>query len=219
MRDVLCLDLDGTLIDSATDLAGALNMLLREEGLRTLDIDAVKQMIGDGAAKLVERGLTAVGSPPVSDSAPMVRRFLAHYAGAETAHTVPYPGVPETLRSLRDAGWRLGIVTNKPEAPTRAILDALNLTPLFDAIGGGDSFAVRKPHPGHPLGVLKLMGATPDKAIMVGDNAHDVAAAHAAGMLAVAVSYGYPRMDPEQLGADRLIHTFSDLPHALHELR
>lgn len=218
MRDVLCLDLDGTLIDSAADLAAALNALLAEEGLRALEVSEVKQMIGDGAARLVERGLAAAGAP-VDDSAPYVDRFLAHYAGAETAHTETYPGVRETLEALRADGWRLAVVTNKPEAPTRAILDALGLAPLFEAVGGGDSFPVRKPDPGHLLGVLALLGAEPARAIMVGDNAHDVAVARAAGIPAVAVSYGYPRMDPEKLGADRLIHSFAELPRALADLR
>ena len=132
--------------------------------------------------------------------------------------TRPYPAAREILAALKTAGWRLAVCTNKPEAPSREILEALGLAPLFEALAGGDSFPVRKPHPDHLLRLLRAMGADPATAVMLGDSGADAAAAKAAGLPAVMVRFGYGRGRIEDYGADALIDRFEELPAALRRL-
>ena len=216
----LLLDLDGTLVDSAPDLAGALNRLRAEQGLAALAIAQVTGMVGDGVAKLVERGLPSSGeaAPGGRDCERLVRRFLEIYEVQLTAETRPYPGVVETLETLAASGWRLGVCTNKPEAASREILVDLGLERFFTAVGGGDSFAERKPAAGHLLATLARMGATPRSAVMVGDSPNDVLSARNAGLPVVVVGYGYSRVPPAELGADAVIERFAELPAALAAL-
>ncbi len=219
-RTAIVIDLDGTLVDSVPDLRAALNALLAEEGRPALSVDEVKGMVGDGATKLVERGFAATGAAADADAlAALVRRFLGLYEGHAALHTRPYPGVPETLRRLSAEGLRLGICTNKPYAATLEVLEALDLRRFFAVVTGGDSLnEVRKPDPRMLLTTLARMDATPEAAVMVGDNANDVAVAHGAGVPVIAVTYGYPKMPPERLGADLLIDRFDQLPTALARL-
>ncbi|KAA2237467.1 phosphoglycolate phosphatase [Salinarimonas soli] len=213
--DAVLLDLDGTLIDSARDLMEALNRLLAEQGLRAVDLDETRAMIGDGARVLVERALARTGGAP-DDAARLMPRFLAIYEADASRHTRPYPGVVETLERLKAAGLRLAVVTNKPEAATRAILEALALDRFMDAVVGGDTLAQRKPDPAPLREALRRLGIEAGRAAMVGDNHHDVEAGHAAGLPVVAVSYGYAHGAPGEFGAERLIDRFPDLPDALN---
>lgn len=197
-------DLDGTLVDSADDLRAALNTLLTEYSLPNLDLAAVKSMIGDGVAKLVERAFAATDGDAEALPA-AVARFLALYESNAAERTRPYPGVRETLEALAAMGLTLGVVTNKPYAATMEILDALALTPFFAAVVGGDSAPRRKPHPDPVLKVVADAGLAPAETIMVGDNYHDVEAAHAAGLRAIIVTYGYSHKPPASVGADYVI--------------
>ena len=203
-------DLDGTLVDSAGDLQATLNALLREHQLAELDLLAVKSMIGDGVAKLVERAFQATGGDPnkVGEAA---ERFLVLYEGNAAARTVPYPGVRETLQKLVTAGFTLGVVTNKPYAATMEILNALNLTKYFSAVVGGDSAERRKPFPDPVLKILRDTGLNPSETLMVGDNYHDVEAAHAAGLRAIMVTYGYSHKPPAIVGADHIVEAMPEI--------
>ena len=201
-------DLDGTLVDSAADLQDALNALLAEEGLAPLDLQAVKGMVGDGVAKLVERGLTARGAG--LDRLPArVARFMELYEPNAARLTRPYPLVAETLESLRQRGLRLAVVTNKPHAATMRILGALDLARFFDAVVGGDTLGRRKPDPAPLLHAMRALDAAPAETLMVGDNHHDVAAARAAGVPVAVVAYGYARKPAAELGADRVLDSFA----------
>jgi phosphoglycolate phosphatase len=217
MVKAVVFDLDGTLVDSAPDLRVAINKLLGEEGRRSVALDEVIGMIGDGAAKLVERAFRATGGRPEAESPEqLTARFLAFYEGHATDSTRPYPGVPETLALLREQQWSLGICTNKPERATREVLRDLDLASHFGAIVGGDSIAgVRKPHPRLLLAVLDRLGAAPAEAVMVGDNANDVHAARAAGVPVIVRAGGYTRVPTSQLGADAVIEAFAELPAVL----
>src|SRR3954469_6107600 len=135
-------DLDGTLVDSAEDLRAALNKLLGELGLRAIERNEIKAMIGDGVLKLVERGLIAAKGDPARKDA-LLGRFLEIYQANPATLTRCYPGVNETLKALRDEGFRLAVVTNKPVLATRKILDALALAEFFAVVVGGDSVAKR----------------------------------------------------------------------------
>ena len=216
---VLLCDLDGTLIDSLPDLAAAVGELLEGEGRPGLTPEAVAAMVGDGVPKLIERALAATGGvPPAPALAALVARYLPIYEARMTELTRPYPGAIETLRALKAAGWRLAVCTNKPEAPSRAILAGLGFAGLFEAVSGGDSLAVKKPHPGHLLGLLEALGAAPGAAVMLGDSANDILAARAAGLPAIAIAHGYGGTPARELGADRVIECFAELPAALAAL-
>ena len=213
LKAVLC-DLDGTLVDSAEDIRAALNQLLAEEGRTPVGPAEIKTMIGDGVGKLIERAVAARGGDP-ADAPGLVPQFLALYEPNAARSTRPYPGVPETLRVLKARGLRIAVVTNKPESATRAILEGLDLAPLVEVVVGGDTAAERKPHPAPLLLALDRLGVAPREAVMVGDNHHDVSAARAAGVRAIAVTYGYSHVPHAELGADRLISSFCELLEAL----
>jgi len=211
-RDVLIFDLDGTLVDSAPDLHRCLNAVLREQGRRAVSLADIRAMVGDGAAKLVERGFADTGEPVDPAGLPaLVERFLVHYAAGRHALTKPFPGVSETLAALQARGCRLGVCTNKPYRPTMEILEILDLARFFGGVTGGDSLAMRKPDPGHLLGTLALVGGVPEAAVMIGDSANDVAVARAARVPVVVVAYGYTQVPPSELGADAVIERFGDL--------
>jgi phosphoglycolate phosphatase len=184
----LLLDLDGTLVHSLPDLAAALNRLLRARGLEALSQSEVAVMIGDGVTRLVQRAFAARGRAP---DAGAVAEFSADYGAHAAVETIAYPGVADALRSLADEGWRLAVCTNKPEAAARGVLSELDLARYFAAVGGGDSFPVRKPDPAHLLATLRVAGGDPAHAVMGGDHANDVAAARGAGLPCVFATWGY----------------------------
>jgi phosphoglycolate phosphatase len=184
----LLLDLDGTLVHSVPDLAAALNRLMGARGLAGFSHPETAAMVGDGVAKLVERAFAARGRTP---DAGAVAEFSADYLVHSAVETRPYPGVSDGLHALADEGWKLAVCTNKPERAARALLAALGLAERFAAIGGGDSFPVRKPDPGHLLATLKAAGGEPAHAVMAGDHANDVAAARGAGVPCIFAGWGY----------------------------
>jgi phosphoglycolate phosphatase len=209
-------DLDGTLVDSASDLANALNALMAEERRRPLALDEVKTMIGDGATKLVERAFAATGEAAEDGIEGLTARFLGHYEGHATDLTRPYPGVRETLDRLKADGLALAVCSNKPEAPTREVLRDLDLDGYFGAVVGGDSLpGVRKPDPRMLGAVLDALRVPADAAVMVGDNANDVAVARALGVPVILRADGYTRVPAADLGADAIIGHFTELPNAL----
>jgi len=203
----LLLDLDGTLVDSVPDLAAALNRLLRARGLAPLSRAEITPMVGDGVAKLVERAFAARGQAP---DAGALAEYSADYGAHAAVETKPYPGVAEALRSLADEGWLLAVCTNKPEAAARSLLGALGLAHYFAAIGGGDSFPVRKPDPAHLLATLTAAGGEQAHAVMAGDHANDVVAARGAALPCIFAAWGYgpPAMAE---GAAAVAHDFAEL--------
>ncbi len=208
MQRTLVLDLDGTLVDSVPDLAAALDRLMAARALPGFTEPEVMRMVGDGALVLVERAFAARGRVPDSTA---LAEFLADYGANAAVRTRAFPGVAETLRILRDAGWALAVCTNKPLAPARTLLAALGLDGFFAAIGGGDSFPVRKPDPGHLLATLQAAGGTPARAVMAGDHHNDMLAASALGMPAIFAAWGYggPEVGAQ---AAAVAERFSDLP-------
>lgn len=211
-------DLDGTLVDTAPDLAGALNYVLTLEGRPAIDLAAVRSLVGDGARALIEKGMAVTGVPATPQQ--LDRRFadFIDYYGVHIAdESRAFPDVAETVAALA-RGARLAVCTNKPEALSIRLLDKLDLAAPFGAVVGGDSLAVRKPHPGHVLGTLERLGIAAADAIMIGDSHNDVASARAAGIPAIVVSFGYTAVPPHELGADRVIDSFAELPAALAAL-
>ncbi len=214
----IVLDLDGTLVDSARELARAVNAGLTPLGRRAVAEREIHAMIGDGIAMLTRRALAATGDVPEGAA------FDAVLADVRRVYDVlppspPYPGVPETLARLHDAGVALGVCTNKPEGPARRLLAQLGFDRWIGTLAGGDTFPVKKPDPGHVRELLARMGTDPARAAMVGDSANDAEAARGAGLAFVAVSYGYCKGPVTGLAADAVLERFSDLPAALAGLR
>ena len=219
--DAIVFDLDGTLVDSASSITAAVNALLAESGRGPLPVEAVRLMIGDGVAKLMEQALAAAG---LSADDPEIERCRMARLNALLEQYPPdpdrlYPEVRETLDKLAGQGCRLAICSNKPAAAVERTLSAIGLDDLFAAVIGGDSVPQRKPEAEPVLAALRLLERSPERAAMVGDSHNDVAAARAAGLPAVLVSYGYALRPVQSLGADRIIDRFADLPSALEDLR
>lgn len=208
MRGTLVLDLDGTLVDSVPDLASALNRLMHARGLAPFTGPEVALMVGDGARVLVERAFAARLLP--ADEAAQAA-FLVDYTANAAVDTRAFPGAVETLGAMADAGWHLAVCTNKPEAATLLLLDALGLTPWFAAVGGGDSFPTRKPDPAHLLSTLAAAGGTPEAAVMVGDHTNDVRAASGAGVPCIFAGWGYGTRAMAE-GAAAVAERFTDVP-------
>ena len=213
-------DLDGTLVDSIGDIIGAANRLLTEEGRAPLTHDEGRDMIGEGAASLVERAFAAKGPKPAPRTLTgLVERYREIYERHPLDETIVFPGVVETLSALSDGGAKLGLCTNKPHKISLVVLAELGLARYFSAALGGDALQVRKPDPAHFTAVIEAMGARSRRAIHVGDSPTDVAVARNAGVPIVIVSYGYSRVPPTDLGADALIDEFTALPRAIASIR
>ena len=206
-------DLDGTLVDSAADIAASLNRLLGENGLASLDSGRIRNMIGEGVAVLIRRGFEAHDITPGGERlAGLVERFLAIYSEIATASTRLFPGARKALQTLSDAGLRQAICTNKPEAITRQVLAGLGIADCFDVVIGGDTLPRNKPDPLPLRAALEGLDVTPEQSLMVGDSAIDVQTAHAAGVSVAFVTFGYGPGPSHPHKADYLIDDFADLP-------
>ncbi len=206
-------DLDGTLVDSAPDLHATLNVILEEEGLAPVTLDAVRAFIGEGARRLLERSLEAQGEPAEPARLDrLLKRYLAYYGSHIADHSQVYPGVRETLVTLQAAGAGLAVVTNKFEHLARQVLEALELSAFFPVVLGGDSLPERKPSAAPLLEACVRLAAAPEATLMVGDSRTDIAAARAAKISVLCVPYGYNHGEPiEAAGADGIIPDLSAL--------
>jgi phosphoglycolate phosphatase len=211
--DVVVFDLDGTLADTAPDLAAALNHTLARFARPPIDADAVRNMIGHGARALLGKGLAATGD--VSEE--LVERgfaaFLDFYAANICRGSRAYDGVEACLDDLREAGARLAVCTNKPEYLTHLLLHALGWRDRFDSVVGGDTLPVRKPDPAPLLEAVARAGG--GSFVLVGDSITDADTARAAGVPFVAVSFGFSDRPAVALGADVIIDGFDELIPAL----
>ncbi|HEX5109011.1 MAG TPA: HAD-IA family hydrolase [Vicinamibacterales bacterium] len=184
---MIVFDLDGTLIDSRQDLADAANALIVERGGRPLPSDAVGRMVGEGAAMLVRRALDAAGLPLDTRSVP---RFLELYDERLLDTTYVYPGLLPVVEELSRRS-PMAIVTNKPLAPTRKLVEALGLQPFFRSVIGGDGPFPRKPDPSSLRHLMQEYGATAGQTVMVGDSRIDFETARAAGTAICLVRFGF----------------------------
>ncbi|MBO9424806.1 phosphoglycolate phosphatase [Labrenzia sp. R4_1] len=217
---VLVFDLDGTLVSSMEDLVASLNAVLDKAGHGTVPQDKVANMVGMGAKVLLQRGLDYLEIAWSDETiTPLYEDFLEYYAANIAVHTRPFDGVVPALDRFRADGWKLAVCTNKTERLTLPLLAALNMTDHFDAVVGGDTFAVSKPHAEPVLGAIKRAGGTPDGSIMIGDSVTDIKAARAAGIPVVAVDFGYTPVPVSELGPDRIISHFDELAGAIADLR
>ncbi len=194
-KKVILFDLDGTLIDSAPDLALAVNHMLERLDHTTFGEDTIRTWVGNGAQVLIKLAFSGQSEidvrvdPLLFDNALDI--FLTFYAQNLAVTTVTYPNVSTTLRTLKEAGYRLAIVTNKPFDFIEPILKGLSLEGLFELYLGGDSLTQKKPDPMPLLHICEAMGVTVEQCVMIGDSKNDILAANAAGMQSIGVTYGY----------------------------
>jgi phosphoglycolate phosphatase len=181
-------------------------------GLRPLPEGVVRDFIGQGITRLVERCLAEAGLPlACAQLEPALRSFGDHYRAMNGHASRPYPGVMEGLDRLRQAGLKLACVTNKAQAFTMPLLEASGLAPLLDAVVTADQVGRRKPHPEPYSRACKELRVSPDEAVVVGDSANDAEAGRAAGCRVLLVSYGYREgRDVRDLGADGIAETFAE---------
>ncbi|MGD9964963.1 MAG: phosphoglycolate phosphatase [Hyphomonadaceae bacterium] len=212
-------DLDGTLVDTAPDLVRALNETMDLEGLPRVRLETVRQLVGQGARALIERAAALHG---VTFSATrleqLTNEFVGFYAFDIARQSKPFDGVNEALDALAGFGARLAVCTNKRTALSVQLLDALQLSGRFSAIVGADAVTDRKPHPDHYRAAVTRAGGVVRRSVMIGDTAADVAAARGAGAPVCVVSFGYCDGGAEKLGADVLLHRFSELAPACRRL-
>jgi phosphoglycolate phosphatase len=211
---VVAFDLDGTLVDTAPDLVGALNVILAEEGLAEVPFKQARVMVGRGARGLLAQGFAAAGQP--LDDEPRMRgliaRFIDVYLARIARESRPFEGVEAALDALTADGARLSVCTNKYTDLSLALLDALDLRRWFAAVVGPDAAPAAKPDARHLIAAIEAAGGRLDRALMVGDSASDVGAARAAGVPSIVVSFGYTEITADALGGDYLIDAFAELP-------
>ncbi|WP_394647732.1 HAD-IA family hydrolase [uncultured Sphingomonas sp.] len=211
-------DLDGTLLDTSGDLAAALNHALASVDRPPLPVEQVKTMVGGGARHMLAQGMAATGGCTEAELDVLQRRLLDHYTANIAVLTRPFPHALDTLDRLAAMGVTLAIVTNKLEALARQVLDALALTPRFATIIGGDTMGPGNGKPSRlPIdAMVERCGG--GRAAFVGDSIYDIRAAHAAGLPAVACSFGFLMQPVEELQADAIIHGFDALIPTLERL-
>jgi phosphoglycolate phosphatase len=205
-RAVVIFDLDGTLIDSSRDLADSVNELIAAYGAQPLPEPVVAGMIGDGARALVERAWAAAGLAQRPDA---LAQFLEIYDRRLLVHTRPYPGVRELVAAL-SGRTRLAVLTNKPQAPSNRLLDALDLRPHFFAVLGGDGVHPRKPSPEGLRALVAAAGARADESLLVGDSPVDFETARAAGVDIAFAQYGFGAARVEASAAAAATYVLAD---------
>jgi phosphoglycolate phosphatase len=213
-------DLDGTLVDTAPDLAASLNFVLTREGLPSLSLPTARSMIGAGVRRMIERGLEHEDHPATADDVTrMMRDFVDYYTAHIADESRPFEGLIEALDDLAARGYRFAVCTNKLEALAKLLLDQLGLTPRFAAICGGDTFGVSKPDPAILLQTIARAGGRPETTIMVGDAGPDIGVARRAGVPVIGVGFGYTEVPIADLKPDRLVAHMRELPEAILALR
>jgi phosphoglycolate phosphatase len=212
-------DLDGTLVDTAPDLIGALNFILEREGMPPVPLQSARTMIGAGARRLIERGLELDGrAATVADIDRLTSDFIDYYAAHIADASRPFEGMEAALDDLAAAGYRFAVCTNKLEWLSKRLLDRLGLSGRFSAICGADTFGVSKPDPAILRETVARAGGQLTSAIMVGDAGPDVGVARRAGIPVIGVAFGYTEVPMAELKPDRLIDRMSQLGQAVESL-
>lgn len=215
---VALFDLDGTLVDSAPDLAAAVDQMLQHLGRSPVGIDRVREWVGNGASVLVRRALARQTdwepAQPKDDALfhDALAIFFHAYEQINGQNAVVYEGVEACLAKLKEHGCKLAVVTNKPEQFVAPLLEQMGLDHWFDLSIGGDTLPVKKPDPTPLLHAMEALGGTRGTTVMVGDSSADIDAALAAGLPCVAVRYGYNFGQPvDALGADAVVDSLAEL--------
>jgi phosphoglycolate phosphatase len=215
----LVFDLDGTLVDTAPDLLGALNAVLLAEGRRAVNLADLRHLVGHGARAMLDEAMKRTGAAADPARLPgLIDAFIAHYRTHIATESRPFPGVEATLDALLADGRRMAVLTNKPQELTDLLMPALGFNRFFRAIHGAGKLEVVKPNARVFHHVLEEMGGEGAGAVMIGDSATDVATARAAGVPSIVLTYGYSSEPAETLGADRVTGDFREIPRLVKEL-
>lgn len=209
--ETVLFDLDGTLLDTAPDMAHALNTLRQQHGMPNLELDIIRPLVGYGSKALLKLGFNVDENH--RDYLILLEEFFNAYQNCLAKSTVLFPEMPAVLQHLEEKNIPWGIVTNKPARFTMNLLDALDLTRRSACIVCGDTLTNRKPHPEPILYACKLLKRAPENALYVGDTATDVAASKAAGSHSLVALYGYISAgeDPYEWQADGYIETAGEI--------
>ena len=202
---LILFDLDGTLVDTVKDITNALNYALDAHGLKTLSVEKVKNLVGEGINRLIEKVL---GKERMHLKDAVVARFLDHYSEHLADNSTVYPYVRETLEKL--TFYRKAVISNKREYLSTELLKKLDILKYFDLIIGSDTTSERKPSPMPVIYALSKFNAEPSEAVMVGDSSYDIEAGRRAGIMTIAVAYGYGERR-YLLDADAVVDNFRDL--------
>lgn len=213
--DIVGFDLDGTLLETHRDLGAAVNHALGLAGFDPVPADSATDLIGGGAKIMLARAVEAQGGLPEDEFRPLYKQMLTYYAQNNAVHSRPYPGALECLEALAGHGVQVAVVTNKFESFATDILIQLGIADRFVTIIGGDTMGKgrAKPEPDPILEARKRCGG--GRMAFVGDSTYDVMAAKAANVPVIAAAYGYCDRLPDELGADGVIDSLSELEAAL----
>ena len=214
MSPLLVFDLDGTLVDSLPDIAAALNRMLAARGLPALTHAQVAPMVGDGLQPLIDRAFAALNRSPDAEAA---QEYLSDYEANVMVDTRLFDGIADVLAGMRQDGWRFAVCTNKPARAAQLLLEQLGIAGEFAAIGGGDSYAARKPDPLHLQSTIREAGGDAAYSVMVGDHHNDIFAARDAGVKSIFAGWGYGRPGMEA-GATAICARPGDLLDAAKRL-
>lgn len=215
-KEVLIFDLDGTLIDSVPDLALSTNEMLKTLNMTTYSTELIRSWVGNGAEVLTKRALSgSIDICPNLSPASVEKAlsiFLASYEKNVCVDTCLYPNVKTTLQTLKNSGYRLVIVTNKPEQFIHPILEKLALNNLFEMLVGGDTLSKRKPDPMQLNHVCNELNVNASQCVMIGDSKNDIFAATAANMHSIGLTYGYNHGENiKSQGATLVFDDFADI--------
>ncbi|MCA8317558.1 phosphoglycolate phosphatase [Burkholderia multivorans] len=216
--EAVLFDLDGTLADTAPDLAAAVNKMQRVRGLPETPLDALRRLASAGARGLLGGAFGITPETPGYDA--MRDEFLANYAADICVQTTLFPGIAEVLDELEARGVRWGIVTNKAMRLTAPLVELLGLASRAACVVGGDTTPHSKPHPAPLLHAAGLLALAPDRIVYVGDDLRDIQAGYAAGMATVAAAYGYcgDGAAPGDWRAQHLVSTTGELRDLLRDV-
>jgi phosphoglycolate phosphatase len=215
----LIFDLDGTLVDTAPDLLAATNAVMASQGLPLIPPATLRHMVGFGARSLIEQAMEAAGQAvTASDLSSLLDIFMDHYRNHIADGSVIFPGVVETLTSLKAAGSRLAVLTNKPQELADKLMPAIGLDHFFAEIYGAGRMRYVKPDARIFHDVVRDVGGHDGGAVMIGDSITDLKTAQAAGAPCILLSYGYTAIPAHDLGADIVLDDFRELPAALKTL-
>jgi phosphoglycolate phosphatase len=209
-------DLDGTLVDTAPDLAAAANRMLADLGRAALPEGQIRDYVGKGVVNLVNKCFEASGGGPAAERERAHEVFERHYTAGIADLSRPYPGVLDGLAALERAGIAMGCVTNKAGRFTEPLLEATGLRRFFGVVVSGDTVERKKPHPDPMLYAAGKLGTTPAETLVVGDSLNDVQSARAAGCAVVVVPYGYREgLALEELGADAVVASVEEAARSI----
>lgn len=215
----IAFDLDGTLVETAPDLIGAVNAILTAEGCTPLAYGQGRPFISRGARWLLQRGFEIAGDEePAARAAALFGRFISHYSAHIADESQPFPGVIGALRTLKAAGAKLVVCTNKPTGLSNSLLAKLDMMELFDGVVGIDAVTAAKPSAAHLIEAVEAVGGDLARTVMVGDADTDAGAARAAGTALILVDFGYTEIPAAEFSPDVLLHHFDGLVDACTNL-